>query len=442
MLIEFNIENSFSFKKPQSFSLLASKSTNENFNNENTIEIDEFGIGSTLKSAAIFGANASGKSNFFQSLKTFQGIVLKSIKNVDSNYLEAVIPFLMDKETINSPTEFEVSFIHNKTLYRYGLSILKGKVEEEWLFKTTKREAALFHREGQKIDYNKSSFKEAKDFVKQTKDGLQVSKTRDNVPFISVISQFDGEVSSQIIDWFKKLHIISGSREKGFRNFTIEKFEQDLEFKKWSLQILSGLQIQDIEIEEVDDLVPDAVNEIRENKNLHAAYSAIQDFINSSEKKSKELRVLKKLSDNGVVSFPIKLESEGTQKLIYLLGPLYDSMKSGDVLFIDEFDNKFHTLLCKYIISVFNEGNVYNSQLILACHDTNLLTKEIFRRDQIWFVDKDNTHESTLYSLLEYKEHYARVGDSYSRDYLSGKYGAIPLFSSIEEISRACSGKE
>jgi hypothetical protein len=102
---------------------------------------------------------------------------------------------------------------------------------------------------------------------------------------------------------------------------------------------------------------------------------------------------------------------------------------------IDEFDNRLHTLLCKFIIDRYHKSNSSECQLILTCHDTNLLNKDLFRRDQIWFVEKDNQHESKLYSLLEYKEYYARSSDSYSKDYLAGKYGAIPLFSSITELN-------
>ena len=128
------------------------------------------------------------------------------------------------------------------------------------------------------------------------------------------------------------------------------------------------------------------------------------------------------------------MESEGTKKLIYLLGPLYDAIRKDEILVIDEFDNKFHTLLCKFIIGLYNEKNNGLSQLIITCHDTNLLSNELFRRDQIWFVEKNNKHESELYSLVEYKEHYTRKENSYSKDYLLGKYGAIPLFSSITEL--------
>ena len=125
---------------------------------------------------------------------------------------------------------------------------------------------------------------------------------------------------------------------------------------------------------------------------------------------------------------------------LYLLGPLFDTIKSGEILLIDEFDNKFHSLLSKYIINQCQQKNSPNSQLVITCHDTNLLSKELFRRDQIWFVEKNPKHESELYSLLEYKEHYTRKGNSYSKDYLTGKYGAIPLFKLFESLKEMIDG--
>jgi AAA15 family ATPase/GTPase len=138
---------------------------------------------------------------------------------------------------------------------------------------------------------------------------------------------------------------------------------------------------------------------------------------------------------------PIEMESEGTRRMIYTLGPIYDVIKNNRVLIVDEFDSKFHTLLSKYLIGLFHKNNMCSSQLIITTHDTNLLSKEVFRRDQIWFVEKNDHHESELFSLLEYKEHYTRKSSSYRKDYLDGKYGAIPLFDNEESLEEAIHGE-
>jgi hypothetical protein len=133
--------------------------------------------------------------------------------------------------------------------------------------------------------------------------------------------------------------------------------------------------------------------------------------------KSKEVEIVKKIEgDEQEYNIPLGLESQGTQRLIYLLGPIFQIINTGEILLIDEFDNKFHSLLSQFILELYHKENTCKSQLVITCHDTNLLTNELLRRDQIWFLDKDSKHESELYSLLEYKEHYTRQCPSGNAD--------------------------
>lgn len=435
MLVEFNVQNNASFNTRQTLSLTASSSTKENFNKENTISLNKFGIADLLKTAAIFGANASGKTNLIKSIGTLQSIVLKSLTTAEADNLEEIIPFLLKEEPYDNPCEFEVTFFHKGNLYRYGVSIVEAIISEEWLYWTkTSRETMLFNRTRQTVEINQRSFSEAKDFVKE-KDGVyHIEKTRENVPFLSVLSQFNGQKSRTVVDWFKTLRIISGISEISLKPYTINLFENDPNFKKWALEILSALQIQDISVVEVDSKLP-IFNPSTSDADLQDVFVKLKKIITKKQFKEKKLEVVK-INEDGSQKFrmPLLFESEGTRKLIYLLGPLYDVIINGKILLIDEFDNKFHTLLSKYIIDLYHH-NDSNSQMIITCHDTNLLTKELFRRDQVWFIEKNSNHESELYSLLEYKEHYTRKDGSYSKDYLSGKYGAIPLLKSIDQLS-------
>jgi len=419
MLVEFTIQNFSSFNEPQTLSMLASSSTKENFNTENVINVDRFSINDLLKSAVIFGANAGGKSNFIKSLYTFKNIILNSQVTAEENHLDTVVPFLIKDEPFDHPSEFEVVFLYEGNLYRYGISIIKGVIDQEWLFWTkTARETLLFERVGQEIKINKRSFSEASDFIEKKKGGKGhvLKKTRNNVPFISVLFQFDGEKSTKVVKWFQNIAIISGLQEEGFRDFTLKLFDEDTVFKTWALDILSSLQIQGISITDVD--IPPTSVHIRK----------------------KTVNVIKKAEDGQEYTLPLSYESEGTKKLIYLLGPIFNVISNGKLLLVDEFDTKFHSLLSKFILMLYHQKSNNNSQLVVTCHDTNLLTKELLRRDQIWFVEKNVKHESELYSLLEYKEHYTRKHDSYSKDYLAGKYGAVPLFNSIDQLKEALDG--
>lgn len=442
MLIDFSVQNFKSFNSKQELSMIASTSTKENFNLQNIIPIQKFGIDKLVKSTAIFGANASGKSNFSYSFTVLKTILLGSLDSTSSKSLDLAQPFLLQENYFEEPIEFEVSFLSSGYLFRYGISIVENEISEEWLYWTeNSRETMLFQRDKETIKYNQRSFSEAKDFVDRSKDIWIVEKTKKYIPFISVLSQFDGEISNMVIDWFQKLNVISGVRDDGFKKFTLNLFEKDVEFKAWALEILQSLQISDIRIVEEERSLPFQKSKGALDEELNDAISKLTGFLEKNKIFEKKIEVVKKNQNtNKKYVLPLSLESEGTRKLIYLLGPLYDIINNNGLLIIDEFDNKFHSLLSNFIIKLFHKQEKSLSQLILTCHDTNLLNRDLFRRDQIWFIEKNQKHESELYSLLEYKEHYTRKDDSYSKDYLAGKYGAIPLFSDVQELEDFLNG--
>lgn len=442
MLIDFSVQNFSSFNSSQELNMLSSTTTQESCDLQSICEVNKFGIKGVLKSAALFGSNGSGKTNFVGAIRILKTLVLGSLDSISESSIDKVIPFLLKEELYDKPSEFEVSFIAEENLYRYGISIVKGEIEEEWLYWTkTTRETMLFHRTKQSVNYNQRSFSEAKLFVKKDGDTWAIEKTKSHVPFLSVLSQFDGEKSSVVTGWFNRLNIISGIREAGFKRFTISLFEESSDFKIWALKILKSLQIEDVTIVEDEAKFPmPSPRKSIDDKELNDVFSTLKGYLEKNTIKGKSIELIKETSEGEAFSLPLALESEGTRKLIYLLGPLYDVIKNNKILIVDEFDNRFHTLLSKFIIELYNKNNLGLSQLILTCHDTNLLTNELFRRDQIWFVEKNNNHESKIYSLVEYKEHYTRKEKSYSRDYLLGKYGAIPLFASTSELKDSLNG--
>ena len=442
MLIDFSVQNFSSLNKKQELNMLASSPKSE-CELENVHEVGKFGITNVLKSAAIFGANGSGKSNFVRALGIMKHLVLDSFDSSGESAIQSIVPFLLKEVYYDEPTEFEVTFLAEGVLFRYGLAIVDDKIEEEWLYWTpTVRETQLFHRIKQEVSYNQRSFSEAKLFIKSDGDIQVVDKTKPSVPFISVLAQFDGEKSNIVHRWFSKVNLISGLQEKGFKNFTINLFQGNQEFQDWAIKILKSIQVYDVKIVEFEKEVPKAnnVKAFENDEELLDAFTKIEGFLERNRQKEKRIELVKKGEGGELYSMPVFLESEGTQKLIYLLGPLFDVIKGNEILVVDEFDNKFHTLLSKFIISVFHHNNHGESQLLVTCHDTNLMTNELFRRDQIWFVEKNKSHESELFSLVEYREHYVRKGSSYSKDYLLGKYGAIPLFSDIQDMELAING--
>jgi len=431
MLIEFSVGNFLSFSEPVTFSMVAANPVKE-LAESNTFfdSMDKFRL---LKTAALYGNNASGKSNFINSLITMQRIVLTSFQNSlnDKNNILSVNKFLLDHKYDNQPSLFEIVFVQNEKRYRYGFEILNGAIESEWLFYIkTSKEIQLFIREHGNIIFNNRSFKEGKDLPE---------KTKDNVLFLSVVAQFNGEVSNDIISWFKTLRTVSGLLDFNYQNYTIEQFSSNPEFATWAMAFLKFLKIEKIASEERDVSIKIERDTIKENEDLVELLNVIEKLTQKNKSKPKKLVSLhKRIDDNGIIStvkFDVETqESEGTKKLIFLLGPIYDVLKNGQILIIDELDSRFHPLLTMKLIEIFHMLNNSNAQLIFSSHDTNLLKNTVFRRDQIWFTEKKDNGSTDLYSLVEYKNLRVRKDATYNKDYLNGKYGAIPIFSDMEDF--------
>jgi len=436
MLIQFNLENYLSFKDEAVLSLVGNKTTKElepsNINHWNDTKI--------LKTAAVYGANASGKSNLFSGIDFMRKVVLNSFSEAitESPTLSKSRAFKFNPKTKNESSFFEVIFIENKTQYRYGFEINNGIIEAEWLYYVpSKIETPLFKREGKAIEINASNFNEGK--------GLE-SKTRDNVLFISVCSQFDGEVSNSILKWFKNLNIISGIEDRRFSSYTINKIKTDKSFRRWVNKFIDFLEISKLTVEEevIDNINIDEVDFPEDKKEVKDVIVAISK-LQSKQKTKSILKSWHKVFDDDKIlvntdSLDFFLESKGTQKLIYLLGPIYDSLKNGKILFIDELDSRLHSILTRELIKVLHEGNQNNAQFIFILQDTFLLQNDCFRRDQVYLIEKNQYGESSLYSLLDYKK--VRSDEKFSKNYLKGNYGAVPYLPNFTKITEEIYGQE
>lgn len=436
MLIQFSLENYLSFKDEAVLSLVGNKTTKElessNINHWNDTKI--------LKTAAVYGANASGKSNLFSGIGFMRKVVLNSFNEAitESSTLSKSRAFKFNPKTRDESSFFEVVFITNKTQYRYGFEINNGIIEAEWLYYVpSKIETPLFTREGKAIEINASNFNEGK--------GLE-SKTRDNVLFISVCSQFDGEVSNSILEWFKNFNIISGIEDRSFSTYTINKIKTDKNFRKWVNKFIDFLEISKLTIEEevIDNINIDEVDFPEDKKEIKDVIVAISK-LQSKQKTKSILKSWHKVFDDDKIlvdtdSIDFFLESKGTQKLIYLLGPIYDSLKNGKILFIDELDSRLHSILTRELIKALHGGNQNNAQFIFILQDPFLLQNDCFRRDQVYLIEKNQYGESYLYSLLDYKK--VRNDEKFSKNYLKGNYGAVPYLPNFTKITEEIYGQE
>ncbi len=427
MLIEFTVGNFRSFRDPQTLSLLAAPIKSKNSQLDKDTVINVINNPNLLTSAAIYGANASGKSNLVQALAFMKRFVMHSPKETKATGGIRVEPFRLHAAAINQPSYFEIVFIEDGKRYRYGFEVTKERVLSEWLyFVPSIREARLFERDGNEItvgDY----FKEGRDLEQHT---------RPNALFLSVVAQFNGKKAQKLVAWFRRLGIISGVEDLGMMPFTLMQLMEG-EYSQAIRDLICRLDlgIGDLKIEKravssKPNLPEDMPEEIRQ---------AFLTIMNASDAEGYLIHTVHTQFDdagNAVGQELFELdehESEGTQKLFAMSGPLLDTLQDGEILIVDEMDARLHPLITREIISLFNnkETNPNGAQLIFNTQDTNLLDNHLFRRDQIWFVEKDQQGASHLYSLAEFK---VRNDKDYERGYIQGRYGAVPYLSHIKTI--------
>ncbi|MDJ0697751.1 MAG: ATP-binding protein [Mastigocoleus sp. MO_188.B34] len=377
-----------------------------------------------LKSAAIYGANASGKSNLAKALGFMKWFAINSSKETQSTEKINVEHFRLSTETESEPSFFEIVFVLDGQQYRYGFEANRDRVVSEWLFYVPKvRETKLFERENNRFSISKT----------YKADGIQ-QRTRDNALFLSVSAQFNVKIAEKILEWLtSKLQIISGLNDKLYFEYTVKCLMEN-QNKHEIIELIKKLDlgIGEIEVGQTEITVdsfpmkfPDELKEL-----LLKGVKGKATAVNTIHKKFDS-------EDNYISTELFNLnqeESKGTQKVFALAGPLVDVLKNGKILVVDELDARLHPLISIAIIQLFNsnESNPKQAQLIFMTHDTNLLSNKIFRRDQIWFTEKNRYGATDLYSLAEYK---VRNDASFESDYIKGKYGAVPYVGNLDSLT-------
>lgn len=389
MLIQFSFKNILSFKDKYTLDMTAVNAYKEHMYNL----IDIGGKEKFLKVASIYGANASGKSNLLFAFWVFQNIVNKSFNNEESGLAEEnktiinqlYFPFRFDNE--NNDSEFEVVELYNNSEYRYGFEYNESHIVSEWFYKKdleTNRTITIFERDNQNFEFGASVRKECE--------------------------QYSDKIKSETlaISFFNKLSL----------NNSV--------FSDLYVQIMSTLALTTGLCENDDILKRFLPSAIKKHKDrllafLDAIDSGIKDIVYKEDEK---LFFTFHEDINGNL-YPLSLfnESDGTLKSINLFIHIMTAINSDKSIFVDELNVKLHPLVMKFIIDLFYDSNS-KAQLIYTSHDTTLLDKKFFRRDQIWFVQKDKYGHSELTSLSDFK---VRSDASFEKDYLSGVYGGIPF---------------
>ena len=424
MLVEFSVANFLSFKNRVTFSMVASNDTE--LQESNVVQTEKHRL---VKSAVVYGANASGKSNLLSAIRFMRRMVLTSSKDTQANEEIDVTRFLLSTDCDEKPSTFEMVFLHNQTQYRYGFEVDQKRIHSEWLFSVpTTKEAEYFVREGTKITVNPARFKEGK--------GLE-ERTRENALFLSVCAQFNGEVSKTLLAWFQNLRFVHGVAPLRLMDVTVDRLKEP----KQKQRILDITRVADpgiVDFSLREEKIIVTLDELPKAMPEEMKKDLVKDGVTRIELKTTHRKLDGEGKDAGAELFDLeKHESSGTQRLVKLAGPLLDTLETGKVLVVDELDARLHPLLTRLIVNLFNSAaNRSNAQLIFATHDAGLLTNTIFRRDQIWFTEKGPTGASSLYSLVELKG--VRKEASFGKDYILGKYGAIPFIG--DPASFLCEG--
>ena len=410
MLVEFRIKNFRSFQKEQVFSLMASSSHSLS---ENTIRSPALGKRKLLRSAVIYGANAAGKSNLLKAVRFASHFIRGSIDSRPEADI-SVQSFRLDSDSCQAPTELELTFIHQGVRYQYGFCVDHKQVYEEWLFaypkghaqKWFERRAVASHGEFVESAEHHADFEWY--FGPQLKGEKMrlVPLTRHNSLFLSVAAKFAHQQLGLVYRWFSQhLRVIDAddANELLLQN-TAQQVTKNEQFHTKVLKLLklADLGIIDFSVEE------------KSRPEL--------------ERLSYDIHLLHRANASQLVGVPLPIsdESNGTRRLFALISPWLSALQHGTTLWVDELDSSIHSTVVHALVKMFHDPtlNKHNAQLIFNTHDVSLLDLSLLRRDQLWFVEKDQAGASHLYSLHDFTP---REGETLEDGYLRGRYGAIPF---------------
>ena len=405
MLIRFSFKNFKSFKNENCLDMEATSLKEHEYNVAKTEN------GEYLKVSAIYGANASGKTNVLQAFDYMKKRILVSDDSKKNSPIdeENIYSFMIN----NAPIALEVEILaKNNKIYKYGFEVLKDTIISEWLFeKRVNKFYAIFERENNNVSMKSNKISDLVNIDERTL-------------FLNIYSKIDrnNEDFSNVYDWFVNsmyLDLGNPNFERFINNRVSLKILSDENYKK---ELLKFIKTFDSGIEGIKT-TPDSLEAVKSNNGII------------------DIEVLHRGENGELKALPFYLESNGTRKMFHLFDFFMDALKNGMVLFVDELDAKLHPLLTRYIINLFHNSqtNIGNGQLIYSTHDIVNLNKETFRRDEIWFAEKDKDGISEIYALSDYileddKNAGKKVRNdaTYNKDYLTGRYGAIPVLEEFE----------
>lgn len=399
MILEFCVSNYLSIKDELKISFVATSLKESLPDANDLVPISGAGV-SLVRSAVIYGANASGKTNVLKAIAFYKHFIMDSFKNSQAGETINVENFRLNATTVKEPTSMEATFTDGAFIYRYGFEVDSKAVRAEWLYrrvnKKRAKEVEVFYREEDATTVHLKS--------PLIQDLVNKKMVRGNALLLSTAAQFNEPTAVNVLHWLGDTQVLFCSEDEKLWAQAIKHLDDE----NVRDRITRFARYADLGIESITKID----NRIVSN---HRQYDDEGREVNNVA-----------FSFNGN-------ESEGTIKYFSLSYPIIDALDNGKRLVVDELDSKLHPLLVRRIITLFNssETNPKGAQLLFTTHDTFLLGAGLFRRDQVWFTQKDNFGATEAYSLAEYK---VRGNSPFEKEYLQGRFGATPIIGDLEAI--------
>lgn len=415
MLLEFRVRNFRSIRDEQVLSLVAS--TDTELAETHLAETGLKASPAVVRSVVVYGPNASGKSTLLLALNYMRAVVAESATVIQPGQVFNVQPFKLDEAFAKEPTSFELTFMLEDVRYQYAFSMTPQRiVSESLLVYRTAKPTQWFSRQladdGETYDYEFSTYLTGSRKLWQ-------DSTRPNALFLSTAAQLNSALLGPVFRSIVSSIVYLPAGTMLNHDFTTAMLATD----EGRTAVREFMSAADISIADVQAV---ARKGFREQVVFHAGGVAHA----GREEGEFLVPIFQHATAKGAAKFELQEESDGTQRLYGLVAPVLDVLKDGRTLVVDELDDSLHTLLVRRLITMFHDPSInrHKAQLIFSTHDTSLLDHTLFRRDQIWFTEKDEDQATRLYPLTDFSP---RKHEAWERGYLTGRYGAVPFFGEL-----------
>ena len=424
MILRFGVANHRSIRDQEELSLVASSLDDVE---EGLLPSPVADGQKLLPAVVIYGANAAGKSSLVSALLWMRSAILHSHSRGEPGERISRSHFLLDRESAEKPTAFNIDFVLDGVRYHYGFEASINAFEAEWLYcYPNDRRQALFERSGLEFTFGRSL---------KGKNKAISSFTRPNSLFLSAAAQNGHELLSNVLDFFRSIQIEQSSSVAEGLGFLLEG---KVDPRVITFLTLIGTGVVGYNTEEIprDEKASEMISEMDSLLVKHLGDKIKTEVENVRKLTKKRVQLAHNARDSEAVYMDLSLESDGTRRLLSLLTHVFAALDQGSVLVCDELDASLHTLACEAVLDLFSDArkNLKGAQLIATTHDTNLLLSKVLRRDQVWFAEKDSDGATHYYPLTDIR---TRKGDNLERGYLQGRYGAIPLSGDVSNLITA-----